>query len=285
MAKTAATASAEASPVHVHAGGIDIHYVEKGQGEPLLLLHGGMVSTGGAWAGHPAGYVSHMDAFAEHFRVIAPDTRGHGRTANPSGGSISYAQLADDVLALVEVLGLDRPMICGFSDGGTIATIAAIRHPGSVRALVNDAGYDAFNPMAPSFAMVRGMLGGSLEATRADPNAAEQFFESHGMDDFLARMKADHDGAQGPGAWKAVIAQMFERLTGSPGHTFEDLRAITAPTLILTGDRDVCCSVEEAVIAYRMLSRGELAVLPGQGHYLPASAIQASIDFLRRHDR
>ena len=68
---------------YAHANGTDIYYVEAGKGEPLLLLHGGLVSTSPNWAGHPGGWVSYMDTFAEHFRVIALDTHGHGRTANP----------------------------------------------------------------------------------------------------------------------------------------------------------------------------------------------------------
>ena len=69
----------------VHANSIDIHYVEKGQGKPLLLLHGGLVSTGPIWHGAPVSYNDHMDRLAEHFRVIAPDTRGAGATVHKEG--------------------------------------------------------------------------------------------------------------------------------------------------------------------------------------------------------
>ena len=55
-----------------------------------------------------------------------------------------------------------------------------------------------------------------------------------------------------------------------------------ADELVLTGDRDVCCSVEEAVTAFRMLSKGELAILPGEGHWLPDAAIDVTVDFLWR---
>ena len=143
----------EAAGTYVSANGIDIHYVEAGQGEPLVLLHQGMVSTNPLWADSPVAYAGHMAVFAERFRVIAPDLRGCGRTANPGGGSISYAQLAEDAAAMIDALGLDRPLVCGFSDGATLATILAIRSPGSVRAIVNHAGYDLFNPQAPSLAM------------------------------------------------------------------------------------------------------------------------------------
>jgi pimeloyl-ACP methyl ester carboxylesterase len=244
---------------YVHANGTNIYYVEVGQGEPLLLLHAGLVSTNPHWAGHPASWVSHMDTFTDHFWVIAPDTRGHGRTANPGGGPISFTQLADDVVALIDALELDRPMICGFSDGAITATIVGIRSPESVRALVNYAGYDVFNPQAPSFAMMRQMLGGNPEATEADPAAFERIFSSQEMDGFFELMKADHD-APGAVSLQTLLAGIFDRLTQSPGYTFEDLSKVSAPTLILSGDRDVVCSVEEGVEAYRMLEQGELAL-------------------------
>jgi pimeloyl-ACP methyl ester carboxylesterase len=269
---------------YVRANGTDVYYVEAGQGQPLVLLHGGMVSTSQLWAGVPVAYVSHIATFAEHFRVIAPDTRGCGRTANPGGGVITYAQLADDVAALIEALHLEGAMICGFSDGGIIATIAGIRSPGAVRAIVNDAGYDMFNPHSPSFPMMRQILGGSPAATQADPEAAEQLFNaSPDMRPMIALLKADQDGAQGPGYWKRYLAASFDRTTTPPGYTVEDLRQITAPTLILTGDRDHFCSPEEGVAAYRVLQHGELAVLPGVGHIITPFKVQVAIDFLRRH--
>jgi pimeloyl-ACP methyl ester carboxylesterase len=175
-------------------------------------------------------------------------------------------------------------MVCGFSMGATTATIVAIRRPGAVRALVNDAGFDFFNPnpQAPTYAICRQLLGGSPGATRPDPEAAERFLLEHGMGDFLDRMKRDHDGAQGPGAWRSLVVSLWDALKGPCGHTFEDMRKITAPTLVLTGDRDMCCSVEDAVTAYRMLSKGQLAILPNEGHSVPDAAIRETVDFLRK---
>ncbi len=269
---------------YVQANGTDIYYVEAGQGEPLLLLHGGAVSTNTVWSGHPWAYVPHMDTFAEHFRVIAPDTRGSGRTTHPDGGSILYPQLADDVVALIDALELDRPMICGFSDGGHTATIVGIRSPESVRAIVNHAGYDLFNPQAPSMSMMRQNLGGSPDATQADTDALAQAFDSsEQMRAMFELIKADHDGAQGVGYWRTHFTQVFDRFTQSPGYTVEDLGKITAPTLILTGDRDDFCPVEEGVACFRALERGELAILPNHAHFISPSAVQASIEFLERH--
>jgi pimeloyl-ACP methyl ester carboxylesterase len=260
----------------IHANGTDIHFVEAGRGEPLLLLHGGCLSTHETWAGHPGAYVTYMDRLAGHFHVIAPDLRDHGKTANPGGSAISYAQLAEDAMALIAALGLTRPLICGFSDGGMTATLVAIRSPSPIGALVNDAGFKTFNPRSASFTMARQIFGGSPDATRANPEAAEKFFAENDPD-FLRRLKAD-DG----GAWRTLLVEIFDRLATPSAARVEDLRNITAPTLLLIGDRDFLCPVEDAVQAFRMLSDGELAIVPGLGHQLSDTAIEVTIEFLRR---
>jgi pimeloyl-ACP methyl ester carboxylesterase len=265
----------------VRANGIDVHYAEAGQGEPLLLLDNAMVSTNPIWAAVPFAYTSFMATLAEHFRVIAPDTRGSGKSAHP-GGPIPYALLADDVVALIDALNLDRPLICGFSDGGETATLVGIRSPGSVRAIVNHGGYDLFNPdpQAPGIAMTRQMLGGSADATQADPElSASRAGELRAM---FELMQSDHDSAQGAGHWKTVVAQTFDRITQPHGYTFDDMRAITAPTLILTGDRDPFCTVGEGAAAYHALQAGQLAVLPNTGHLITPAAVQTMVDFFER---
>lgn len=268
----------------VYANGIDIHYIEAGEGAPLILLHGGVVSTGPLWSGYPVAYVDHMAALAEHFRVIAPDTRSSGATRHAGGGTISFSLLADDVVALIEALHLERPLIAGFSEGGTTATLVGMRNPEAVGAIVNHAGYDVFNPQSPSFTMGRVMLSGRPDADSADPDAAEQFFQhSPEMRALIATMQADLDDAQGAGYWRRYLELAFFRITRSPGYTFDDLRAITVPTLMMAGDRDDFCTAEEGVTAYRMLRHGELAILPDQGHFISPMAVATMTDFLGRH--
>ena len=187
------------------------------------------------------------------------------------------------MLALIDALGLDRPLIAGFSEGATTATIVGIRRPDSVRAIVNHAGYDFFNPQAPSFTIMRQMLGGSPEATEANPDAAAGFAQSPEMQAMFELLKADQDGAQGEGYWREYLRLAFHRTTRSPGYTFEDLGKIAAPTLILVGDRDQFCTAEEALTAYRALKHGELAVLPDTGHIITPTSIDSTINFLDRH--
>jgi pimeloyl-ACP methyl ester carboxylesterase len=263
------------------ANGIDIHYVEAGQGEPLLLLDNAMVSTNPIWASLPFAYASFVGVLAEHFRVIAPDTRGSGESVHP-GGPIPSRLLADDVAALIDALNLDQPLICGFSDGGETATLVGIRHPGSVRAIVNHGGYDLFSPdpQAPAIVLTRQMLGGSADATQADPELSAS--RSPDLRAMFELMRSDHDSAQGAGHWKTVVAQTFDRVTQPHGYTLEDMHAITVPTLVLTGDRDPFCTVEQGAAAYRALPAGELAVLPNTGHLITPAAVQAAIEFFER---
>ncbi len=223
-----------------------------------------------------------MEQLAERFRVIAPDTRGCGRTRH-SDGTVTFDLLADDVLALIHALGLDRPLLAGFSEGAVTATIVAIRSPDSVRASVNHAGYDFLNPKAPSFTIMRQILGGSPQATEADPDAAAAgFAQSPEMQAMFELLRADQDGALGEGHWREYLRNAFHRTTHSPGYTFENLGEIAAPTLILVGDRDQFCTAEEAVTAYRALNHGELAVRPDTGHIITPAAIDSTINFLAR---
>ena len=188
----------------VRANDIDIHYVDTGNTDAptLVLLHGGLVSTSEIWAPTPISYASHMRRLAEEFRIIAPDARGSAMTTH-SGGPVSMSMLADDVAALIEALGLDRPAVAGFSEGGLTALLLGIRHPDSIRALVCDSGYDLLNPQAPAFAMLPALLGG---LPHVDPDVVEQSFgQDPEMAEVFALMKADQDAARGEGYWRTYV--------------------------------------------------------------------------------
>jgi pimeloyl-ACP methyl ester carboxylesterase len=268
----------------VHANAIDIAYTEVGHGPPLVLLHGAFVSTGLAWAGSPQAYVDHMVTLGKHFRVIAPDTRGSGATVHTIGPA-TFDVLAEDVAALIEALGLERPLVAGFSEGGATATVVALRHPGVVRALVNHAGFDYFDPHAMAQRPFRAIFGGRPDATEADPDAAERAFQSMPppMASTFATMKADYDQAQGEGHWRTYLGLFFDRTVAPLGYTVEDFANLSAPTLMLTGDRDMFCTVEAACIAYRTLEAGELGIVPNTGHEITPAIIDAMIGYLVRY--
>jgi pimeloyl-ACP methyl ester carboxylesterase len=266
-----------------HVNGVEIHYIEIGDGPPLVLLHGGLVSTNPLWDPFPFSYGSHLTALAREFRVIAPDSRGSGRTRHDGREDITLDLLADDAAKLIETLGLERPAVCGFSMGGQIGTVLAIRHPSSVGVVVNDAGYDCFNPDALGFGRLRALLGGSPTAVEGDPAAFESAMAtSPQMAPLLDVLKADLEEGQGPGAWRTYVEQQFHPATTWPGYAFADLARIEVPSLVLVGDRDHFCSVEEGALTYRSLPDAELAVLPGVEHVITDGKVAVMADFLRR---
>jgi pimeloyl-ACP methyl ester carboxylesterase len=267
----------------VHANDIDIAYTDMGDGPPLVLLHGALASTGPARAGSSIAHVDYLPALAKHFRVIAPDTRGSGATVH-AGGPVTFDVLTADVVALIDALDLDRPMVAGFSEGAATATLVALDQPQRVRALVNHAGFDYFDSHEAIAAQIRMMIGGAPDATQADPAVAERAVAAiPPMAANFATMRADYDDAQGDGYWRVYLGQFFDRHVAAFGHTVADLANLSMPTLIITGDRDMFCDVDAACRAYRALPAGELAVLPSTGHDITPSIIDTMIDFLVRH--
>jgi pimeloyl-ACP methyl ester carboxylesterase len=243
------TTTTDRGATFLEANGTQIAYVDIGDGPPLVLLHGAFISTGPAWRGSPVAHVDHFRTLGQHFRVIAPDTRGSGATVHP-GGPSTFDVLADDVAALIDALRLDRPVIAGFSEGGATATMVALRHPGAVRAVVNHAGFDYFTDAAAVAALTRAVFGGSPEATTVDPDAAAHAAQAiPPLAQLFTTMRADYDGAQGDGHWRTYLHQFFDRSVTPIGFTTEDFARIEEPTLILDGDRDMFCSVEAASAA------------------------------------
>lgn len=108
----------------VEANGIKIHYVEEGEGPPLLLIHGGGL-TAKSWQGL-------AKEASRYFRVIMPDSRGHGLTNNPQG-TFSYDLMTEDMAAFVKALKLEKPLVVGYSDGGMVVLKLTSRYPDLAR--------------------------------------------------------------------------------------------------------------------------------------------------------
>ena len=108
---------------------IELHYTERGHGRPLILLHGNSESGGY--------FVHQTEELSKYFRVICPDTRGHGGTARGTA-PFTISQFAEDLNGFMVRLGLDRADILGFSDGANIALSFAIRYPEKVNMLIAD---------------------------------------------------------------------------------------------------------------------------------------------------
>lgn len=107
--------------------GISLYYEVHGKGEPLLLLHGG--------GGLAENFNPMLPELSKHFSVITPDTRAQGRSTD-TDLPLSYRQMVEDMVALLDSLGIDSAYVGGFSDGSAIAIHMAIYHPERVRALL-----------------------------------------------------------------------------------------------------------------------------------------------------
>ena len=283
---TAADAAARRGAKTRRANGIDIAYVDVGNGPPLVLLHGALASTGPAWAGSTNAHVDHLPSLGKQFRVIAPDTRGSGATAH-TGGPAGFDVLADDVVGLIEALGLDRPAIAGFSEGGATATLVALRRPDLIRAVINHAGFDYFDAGHMAQQLERGfrpLFGGRPGATSADPDAAESAFQAiPPMAATFTTMQRDYDSAQGEGRWRAYLGEFFDRTTAGVGRTTDDFARLAMPMLLIAGDRDMFCPVEVACAAYRTLPAAELGITPNTGHDITTPIIEMMVRFLSAH--
>jgi pimeloyl-ACP methyl ester carboxylesterase len=254
---------------HIEANGLRIYYEVHGAGEPLLLIHGG-TATSQSWA-------SHLPAFIEHFQVFAPDSRGHGRTDNPTG-ELGYRVMADDAAALVGALGLQRPLVLGYSDGGQIALELGMRYPGLARALV--LGGTQFRFSEAYLEAARALLG-ITDGEEVDIGKLERE-----QPDFVNYLREAHGHAYGPEYWKTFVRQISSLWLTPLHYTYEDLAAVTDPVLILVGDRDGACTAEAPEL-FRLLYDAELAVAPGSDHsFIEAKAglfDALALDFLQRH--
>jgi pimeloyl-ACP methyl ester carboxylesterase len=255
---------------YIEANGLRVYHEAYGEGEPLLLIHGG-TATSRSWA-------SHLPAFTEHFRVFAPDSRGHGRTDNPTG-ELGYHLMADDVAALIKALGLQRPLVLGYSDGGQIALELGMRYPGMAGALV--LGGTQFRFSEAYLEAVRELLSIADGEEGVDTERLKRE-----QPDLIAYLREGHGHVYGPEYWKMYVRQIASLWMTPLRYTDEDLAAVTDPVLLLVGDRDGV-STEESVELFRLLPNAELAVAPASDHSFieaKASLFDAlALDFLVRH--
>jgi pimeloyl-ACP methyl ester carboxylesterase len=259
--------SASSTGQYVHANGLDIYYEEHGNGMPLLLLHGGTV-TSQMWQ-------SRLQAFTPHFRVITPDSRAHGKTKNPAG-ELSYRTMADDVAALIDALQLDAPLVFGYSDGGVIALELAMYHPGVASALVIG---------AATFAMTEQVLNFNRACGLEGPGIVNVDHLASAAPDWLELLKAVHVRDDDPDYWQELLTQVSVMWYAPLKYGMEDFAHIADPILYVVGDRDDIVTVEETATMFRLTRGAELAVLPNATHFTTLNEIGIGmvVDFLLRH--
>ena len=252
---------------HVKVNDLTVYYETFGAGEPLVLLHGG-TATGRMWE-------KFVPTFSKHFKVIAPDSRGHGKTDNPSG-RLSFRLMADDTAGLIRALGLEGPSICGYSDGGQICLEFGMHYPDVASSLIIVGAHNRLQDA--DIASLRDM---GIEA----PGVVDiQKFEK-AAPEIVSRVREFSSGHD-PEYWKTFVKEISKMWLTRLNYSVDDYRKITAPTLILVGDRDPDVSLEDALAMYRLIPKAELAVAPFSDHYFPWPKAQlftsTILDFLQR---
>ena len=208
---------------------IRLHYIEQGKGEPLVLLHGN---------GESHHYFERqMDTLAAHFRVLAVDTRGHGDS--PRGSApFTLSQFVDDLLAFLGARGIERAHLLGFSDGGNIALLFALRYPDRVgRLILNGAN------LTP-----RGMRTHVLLSILADYSTA------------TLRARSDENAAQ--------KKELLGLMANEPHISTQALKTLRMPVLVIAGRHDMIRESHTRDIA-NAIPGARLIILEGD-HFIAA---------------
>jgi pimeloyl-ACP methyl ester carboxylesterase len=241
---------------YVDIGGVSTYYDEEGSGEPLVLLHGGLC-TNETWA-------AQTPVFAERFRVVAPERRAHGHTADVDG-PLTYDAMAADTIGFLDKLIGGPAHLVGWSDGGIVGLLVAIARPDLVRKLV--------------------VIGTNFDTAGVVP----------GGDEMLARMTPDGDDAamfrglyemhspDGREHWPVAFGKFIEMTRREPHIPIAEIARISAPTLVLVGDDDLM-TLDHTVSLYDALPNSQLAVIPGASHAVamekPELVNRLVLDFL-----
>lgn len=226
---------------------IRLHFIEQGDGFPLILLHGN---------GENSGYFEHqMEPFSQRYRVIALDTRGHGQS--PRGDRpFTIAQFAEDLRAFMDGQSIPRAHILGFSDGANIALAFALKYPERVGRLV--------------------LNGGNLRPGGVKPAVQAPIVLGYGLCALIARF----DKKTVPK--KELLGLMVTQPKLRPS----DLAGLRMPTLVVAGTNDMIRGSHTREI-HRAISGSRLAILPGDhfvAHERPERFNAAVLEFLQEEE-
>lgn len=224
---------------------IENFFISKGQGSPIILLHGN---------GEDSSYFKgQIDVFAKHFQVFAIDTRGHGKT--PRGTKpFTIRQFAEDLRDFMDAQKIERTDILGFSDGGNTAMVFAMRYPERVnRLILNGAN---LNP------------GGVKRATQIPIEIGYKI---------ASRFAGKSDSAR-------LNAEMLGLMVNDPNVRPEALAAIKSRTLVIAGTRDMIREEHTRLIA-KSIPKAELVFIEGNHFIANKKPIEFNnivLDFLQR---
>jgi pimeloyl-ACP methyl ester carboxylesterase len=256
MSATDWTADSHGSGQYAEVNGISLYYETHGSGRPLILLHGGLGS------GEMFGPI--LPALAERHQVIAVDLQGHGRTADIDR-PIDPRLMADDIAALIEHLGLDRPDVVGYSLGGGVALLTAAQYPSLVGRLVAASANIRPDAIYPEMRAQQGQVNA----------AAAEFMKDTPMYQLYQRV------APRPEDFPRLLDKVGEAMAKDFDFS-EEVRGLQVPTLVVAADADMA-PPSHYVEVFKLLDGGlrdggwagegrpkgghALAILPGLTHY------------------
>jgi pimeloyl-ACP methyl ester carboxylesterase len=252
-------------PIKIRTDGIEFHYIEKGQGEPLVLLHGGAADYR-SWG-------AQMNEFSKTYRVISYSRRYHYPNKNLLDTEYRAAETeAEDLFGFLRELKLKRVHLVGLSYGAFTALIFAVKHPKMVRSMV------LAEP--PAHQLIRDLPGGEtvyqdfLNALKPAVEAFRQGKDREAMSFFFAALGRKLD-SQPPAAVEAVMqnAQAIKAINTVPEPfpkiSKEKLRRLKTPVLIITGENTIKIHklVDEELA--HLLHNAKEVVIPNAGHGTP----------------
>jgi pimeloyl-ACP methyl ester carboxylesterase len=228
--------------MYANVNGLKMYYEVHGEGKPLVLLHGGLMTIDMAFG-------ALLPDFAVDRQVITAELQGHGHTADIDR-DIELRDLANDVAGLLDHLGIASADVFGFSLGGGTALQFALDHPDRVnRAIIASIAYSADGFHQEIF----------------DPAQWATSTRMPTADDFAQMHDAYVNVAPDPGQFEAFAAKLQGAAATQAGWTPEELAAITAPVLLVYGDTDFF-RLEHAVELRNLIRGAQLAILPGTTH-------------------
>jgi pimeloyl-ACP methyl ester carboxylesterase len=205
-----------------------IYYEIYGSGQPLLLLHGGNQAI--------SAFIEQIGVFSQQYMVIAVDTRGQGKSKDFSTGALTYRLFADDMKQLLDSLKIKKANIVGWSDGGITGLIMAMKYPAYVNKLA--------------------VMGANLF-----PQAVKE--KSSGVVKDLINVIKDKTDAR-----SNMHRRLFELVLNEPHLTFEDIKSIKAPTLVMAGEDDLILDGHTREIAMT-IPDAQLIIFKDATHYAP----------------
>lgn len=234
-----------ALPVPAHSGtvpvnGIQLWYAEYGHGKPIVLLHGGLADA--AWWGRQ------IPALAKHYRVIAVDSRGQGRSSHDPEAKLTYRLMAEDVLALMDHLHIRKAAVAGWSDGAITGLEIAIHHPQRLTKL---------------FA-----FGANTDPSGYRNASGRDAAQNAVMAQYLRLMKIGYEKlSPTPQDYPAFYRKMNDLWDHYPQITAGQLQGIRVPTWIVDGDHDEIIRRKNIDFQFRNIPGARELIVPGVSHF------------------